>query len=76
MSSQANLNVGNGTRIRLLWVLGLSGRQRMMKGGANMLVEPKVFARGLGEERVAVGLPWTGAENRTENLRKNREIFG
>ena len=41
-----------------------------------MLVEPKVLARGLGEERVAVGLPWTGAENRTENLRKNREIFG
>ena len=29
-----------------------------------MLVEPKVFARGLGEERVTVGLPWTGAENR------------
>ena len=41
-----------------------------------MLVEPKVLARGLGEERVAVRLPWTGAENRTENLRKNREIFG
>ena len=39
-----------------------------------MLVEPKVLARGLGDERVAVGLPWTGAANRAENLRKSREI--
>ena len=46
------------------------------EGGANMQVEPKVLARGLGQEGWTGGLPWAGAENRAENLRESREICG